>query len=148
MIPNRRDFLAIAKRLSILPIFLKTFPIVGQTKPPVIPSPPPVIGPGNDDSTWDLTRQAQQRMSDYIQQVLQSANNNTQGASISINHQTAPKYQYVPGPVSYGEDEHGALHEDFPQAPNRFNPETGTFFTDEGQRFNPPIDFEIDLDVF
>jgi len=147
---NRRDLLTWAKRSAVFPLFTKTFAFASPqaTKPPTIPTPPPVVGPGNNDANWELTRQAQQWMSDYIQQTLaqyeQSRNNQAISHGAELRAGPSNPEHYAPPPLLWGDDEKGARREEFPQAPNRFNPETGRFYDEEGNEFNPEIDIDFD----
>ena len=113
MFPNRRDFLAIVKRLSALPLFLKVNNGAGFQTASSAPQAP--VGPSPEDVNWQLARQAQQKMSDYVQETLKSMNANSHGASISNDPNPLPK-NYVPSALLWGEEEdlEGATHEDFP----------------------------------
>jgi hypothetical protein len=151
LIFNRRDFLTWAKRLSAFALFTKTSAFASSpqiAKPPSIPTSPPVVGPGTNDANWELTRQAQQRMSDYIQQTLiqyeQSRNNYpiSHGAELKAGPSNPESFPQL----LWNDDEgpEGATHEDFPREPKFLDPRNGRFYDEEGNEFNPEIDINFD----
>jgi hypothetical protein len=152
---NRRDLIAMARRLSLVALLGKSSNYsISQVKPPNSSPPSPTAdGLNADNSSWEATRQSQQNMSNYIQDALHGMGTisdfqrtvNYQGPTISAAPDPALNLPIWPGPFLWGDESSldGATHEDFPQAPNQFNPQTGRFLNDEGQPYIQEYDFDF-----